>query len=83
MRTPITLFLILIIATSIFSQEETPVMKVKYLSAEYVYIDAGTARGLAVGDKLIVRNESGIVADLEIAFISENSASCKMLNFRK
>jgi hypothetical protein len=79
MRKPITLFLILIVATSIFSQGETPVMKVKYLSAEYVYIDGGTAQGLAVGDKLIVRNDSRIIADLEIAFISENSASCKVL----
>ena len=73
------LLLTLIPAASIFGQAESPVIKVKYLSAEHVYIDGGTAQGLAVGDKLIVRGANGIIADLEVVFVAENSASCKVL----
>ena len=79
MKTLLSFLMILIIFTAVFSQEVAPVIKVKYLSAEYIYIDGGSAQGLAVGDKLIVRNDSRIIADLEVVFISENSASCKIL----
>lgn len=79
MKILLSLSITLIFFTAVFSQQETPVIKVKYLSAEYIYIDGGTAQGLAVGDKLIVRNDSKVIADLEVAFVSENSASCKIL----
>lgn len=73
------LFLTLIVANLMFGQEVTQAFKVKYISAENVYIDGGTAQGLSVGDKLIVRDADKIVADLEIIYVSENSASCKIL----
>jgi hypothetical protein len=74
-----TLLLLILITASIFGQTQEPVIKVKYLSAESVYIDGGTAQGLAVGDKLIVRNGHGVIADLEVVYVSENSASCKVI----
>lgn len=67
------------LSAALLGQEPGSVFKVKYISAEHVYIDGGTAQGLAVGDKLIARNADGVVADLEVIFVSENSASCKIL----
>lgn len=53
--------------------------RVKYVSSENVFLDGGRARGLQVGDKLIVRNKQGMVAEIEVVYVAEHSASCKIL----
>ncbi len=48
---------------------------VKYLSAEHVYLDAGRSQGLAVGLKGRVVRSGTAIAELEIVFVAERSAS--------
>ena len=49
---------------------------VKYVSAENVYLNGGSADGLKVGDKLILKKTGGCTTELEIVFVAEHSASC-------
>jgi hypothetical protein len=53
---------------------------IKYISGENVYLDAGTADSLAIGDLLKIVTGDSISAELEIVFAAENSSSCKILS---
>ena len=53
--------------------------KVRYLSADFVYLDAGTVDGLAPGDTLLVSRRGERVATLAVAHAAEHSASCRVL----
>ena len=55
-------------------------IRVKYVSGENVYLDAGLADSLGVGDRLIVKKGDSTLAEIEIAFAAEHSASCKILS---
>lgn len=66
------------------AQEPPAGYKVKYITAEHVYLDAGAAAGLSVGDVLyIVRSQEQVIAKIEVVFVAENSASCKILSFQE
>lgn len=52
---------------------------VRYVSAESVYLDAGAAAGLAVGDRLQVVQGKQAVTELEVVFVAERSASCRVV----
>ena len=54
--------------------------RIKYISGESVYLDAGTADSLAVGDRLKIVTGNSVSAELEIVFAAENSSSCKILS---
>ncbi len=54
--------------------------KVKYRSANNAYLEAGRADGLEVGDRLRVVAGTQTVAELEVAFVADLSASCKVLS---
>ncbi len=53
--------------------------RVRYVSADYVYLDAGTSDGLAVGDTLAVSRGGSAVATLQVAYATDHSASCGIL----
>jgi hypothetical protein len=53
---------------------------IKYISGENVYLDAGTADSLAIGDRLKILTGDSTSAELEIVFVAENSSSCKILS---
>jgi hypothetical protein len=53
---------------------------VKYRSAANVYLDAGRAAGLGVGDRLRVASGPTTVAELQIAYAAELSASCTIVS---
>ena len=53
---------------------------VRFVSAENVYLDAGSAAGLDVGVKVRVVRGGKAVAELEVAFVAENSASCRIIS---
>jgi len=53
---------------------------VKYRSASNVYLDAGRAAGLDVGDRLRVVAGQATVAEMEVVYAAEQSASCKVLS---
>jgi hypothetical protein len=53
---------------------------VSYLSQEYVYLNGGKADGLTVGTIVTVRRDQITIAHLEVVYIAEHSASCKILD---
>lgn len=55
-------------------------LSVKYRSAANVYVDGGRAQGLAVGDRLMVMSGGQTVAELEVLFVAERSASCRVVS---
>ncbi len=56
---------------------------VKYRSASGVYVDAGNAQGLAVGDRLTVVEKGAVVAELEITYLADQSASCRIVSEKR
>jgi hypothetical protein len=56
-----------------------PRLTVKYRSAANVYLDAGRAAGLNVGDRLRVVSGKETVGELEVVYVAEQSASCKVV----
>lgn len=52
---------------------------VSYRSASTVYIAGGSADGLAVGERLAVKAKNELVGEIEIQYLSEHSASCRIL----
>jgi hypothetical protein len=53
---------------------------VRYLSSEHVYLDAGSTAGLSVGMPARVVRDGQAVAELEVVFTAEYSASCKIIS---
>ena len=53
--------------------------RVKYRSANNVYLEGGRAQGLMVGDQLKVRSGQTTVAELQVVYVAELSASCTVL----
>jgi len=70
-------------AGAVNAQDTTPrpaALAVSYRSETAVYVSAGRAAGLAVGDRLAVMADKEKVAELEIAFLAEHSASCTIVS---
>lgn len=61
------------------SAAERPV-SVSYVSSSAIYLDAGRADGIALGDRLRVVRGGETVAELEVDFVAEHSASCRVLD---
>lgn len=55
-------------------------LEVKYRSTGTVYLAGGSADGLAVGDRLSVVSKGSAVGELEVVFLAEHSASCKVVS---
>ncbi|MBK8167377.1 MAG: hypothetical protein IPK64_15650 [bacterium] len=53
---------------------------VRFISTENVYLDAGSAAGLDVGMKVRIVRGGKAVAELEVAFVAEHSASCRVVS---
>lgn len=53
--------------------------RVRYRTADAVYLDAGSAAGLAEGDRLEVWRGSERAGVVEVIFVAPNSASCRIL----
>jgi hypothetical protein len=62
---------------------DAPPYRVKYRSAANVYLDAGRAQGLREGDRLEVVDKAVVVAELEVVYVAERSASCKVLSEKR
>jgi hypothetical protein len=58
-------------------------LAVRYRSADTIYLNSGRASGLEVGDRLEVVRGGEVIAELEVLFTAEHSASCRVLNERK
>ncbi len=53
---------------------------VRFVSIDNVYLDAGSAAGLDVGTKVRIVRDGKAVAELEVAYVAENSASCRVVS---
>jgi hypothetical protein len=59
------------------------VFEISYRSADTIYLEGGRARGLVVGDRLEVVRGDQTIAEIEVIFVAEHSASCKILSERE
>lgn len=78
LRMPVLLFLVAGAAGTAGAEERS--CGVKYVGAEYVYLDAGSAAGLQAGQPARVVRGVDTIAGLEVVFTAEFSASCKVVS---
>ncbi|MFI5006573.1 MAG: hypothetical protein ACHQKZ_04005 [Solirubrobacterales bacterium] len=55
-------------------------VQVRYRTADAVYLDGGRAAGLAEGTRLNVVASGAVVAEIEVTFVAEHSASCRVIS---
>lgn len=55
-------------------------LTVRYRSATNVYLDGGRDQGLALGDRLLVTSGRDTVAELEVVYVADQSASCRLVS---
>jgi len=54
-------------------------LEIKHRSAGTVYLTGGSANGLALGDRLTVQSKGTPIGEVEVIYLAEHSASCKVL----
>jgi len=59
--------------------DDFPEVRVRYRSADSVYLDAGEAVGLTSGERLAISRDGKVVAEVEVTFLARHSASCRVL----
>jgi hypothetical protein len=73
----------LLIATALLgfgsSARTEQMFVVKYLSVENVYLNGGSSDGLSVGNHLFVVGRNQCRTELEVIFVADHSASCKLM----
>lgn len=74
----LALLLAVVLAPDGHAEEVT--CAVRYLSSEHVYLDAGSGAGLSVGMTARVVRDGQAIAELEVVFTAEYSASCKVIS---
>lgn len=70
--------LLLLVVRPAAAQAERPIT-VSYVSASAVYLDAGSAAGLDVGARLRLVRDGAEIAEVEVDFVAEHSASCRIV----
>lgn len=55
-------------------------LTVTYLSTGAVYVDGGRQEGLEPGSRLVVRRSGDKIAELEVLYVAEHSASCRVVS---
>lgn len=53
--------------------------RVRYRSQDTIYLDGGTRAGLAEGDRLEVLRGGQRIGEIEVTFVAEHSASCRIV----
>ena len=69
------LFLALFFTTAANAQ-----LAVRYRTENTIYINAGSASGVSVGDRFEVLRAGSVIASIEVQFAAEQSASARILN---
>ncbi len=75
----ISLLLLLGAATGAAAQDGEASCGVRYLSADHVYLDAGRLAGLEVGMTVRIVRDGTEVAELQVEYASDHSASCRIV----
>ena len=73
----ISLIVMILLSIPVFSASVNT--SVKYISSTVIYIDAGSLNGIQKDDFGEIRRADEIVAKIQVSFISDNSASCKII----
>jgi len=55
-------------------------LKVKYVSADHVYLDGGSSVGLTVGHECKILRGNNIYALLKVVYVTQRSASCEIIS---
>jgi hypothetical protein len=76
----IALALALALGDAAHAAAATRPIAVSYVSSGAVYLDAGRAEGLAPGARLKLVRGGETVAEIEVDFVAEHSASCKLVS---
>jgi len=63
----------------LFAFSENSVIKVSYISADYVYLTAGSRDDIQIGDQLKVTRGEKKISLIEVVFTSGYSSSCKVI----
>ena len=80
-RTTLKVVLVLCLASGVLAEEPTTTsFDIQYRSADTIYLEGGRARGLVVGDRLEIVRDGETIAEIEVIFVAEHSASCKILS---
>lgn len=66
-------------AGGLFAADREVRTTVTYISASAIYLDAGRAHGINVGDRVDVMRNDSLLAILEVRFVADQSASCRLL----
>jgi len=76
---------ILVFYSIVFSQNDSVKLSsmINYVSAENVYLKSGKASGIQVGDKFTVFRNEQVIGHIEVVYVAQNSASCKILDKTK
>lgn len=83
-RTVLPILLLLSLLPSPARTQSAPAtVSVRYRSADTIYLDAGKAAGIDVGDRLQVLRGGQAIAEIEVIFAAERSASAKVLSERQ
>jgi hypothetical protein len=80
---PLLLSLLLLLPTLPAKAQTGTAISVRYRSAETIYLDAGKAAGVDVGDRLEVLRGGKVIAEIEVVYAANASASARVLSERE
>lgn len=75
--------LLLLVPLVTQAQSGSAPFSVRYRTADTIYLDAGKASGIDVGDRLEVLRGGNVIATIEVIFAADRSASAKVLTERQ
>ena len=79
MRSPRNTLCALLLGLSIAGPLAALELRVRYRSADAVYLSGGTAEGVRVGDRFRILRGGETAALLEVVFTAEHSSSCRVV----
>lgn len=82
LRTLLLSLMLLVPALPARAQIGTPI-SVRYRSAETIYLDSGKAAGIDEGDRLEVLRGGKVIAEIEVIYAANSSASARVLSERQ
>ncbi len=78
-KTSCCLALVLLCLPGYGGAEDGVAVGVRYRSQDTVYLDSGSRGGLAEGDRLEVLRNGQRIGEIEVTFVAEHSASCRIV----
>jgi hypothetical protein len=69
-------------SASAANDPDLPPLQVSYVGADAVYLSGGRSHGLSVGQQVAVFRDGEPIAELQVAFVSQGSASCRVVDSR-